>query len=94
MEQTLLLNATYEPLKVVNWQKAVTLWCQGKVEIIAHHDREVRAVSFSFKMPSVIRLLRYVRIKKRFDYVPFSRANIYARDEFKCQYCAEVFPTQ
>ena len=74
MEQTLLLNATYEPLKVVHWQKAVTLWCQGKVEIIAHHDREVRAVSFSFKLPSVIRLLRYVRIKKRFDYVPFSRS--------------------
>ena len=94
MEQTLLLNATYEPLKVVHWQKAVTLWCQGKVEIIAHHDREVRAVSFSFKLPSVIRLLRYVRIKKRFDYVPFSRANIYARDEFKCQSCADVFPTQ
>jgi 5-methylcytosine-specific restriction endonuclease McrA len=94
MEQTLLLNATYEPLKVVHWQKAVTLWCQGKVEIIAHHDREVRAVSFSFKLPSVIRLLRYVRIKKRFDYVPFSRANIYARDEFTCQYCAGVHPTQ
>jgi 5-methylcytosine-specific restriction endonuclease McrA len=94
MEQTLLLNATYEPLKVVHWQKAVTLWCQGKVEIISHHDREVRAPKFSFKLPSVIRLLRYVRIKKRFDYVPFSRANIYARDEFTCQYCATVFPTQ
>ncbi len=93
MEQTLLLNATFEPLKVVHWQKAVTLWCQGKVEIIAHHDREVRAVSFSFKMPSIIRLLRYVRIKQRFDYVPFSRANIYARDEYKCQYCARVHPT-
>ena len=83
MEQTLLLNATYEPLKVVHWQKAVTLWCQGKVEIVAVHDREIRAVSFSFKLPSVIRLLRYVRIKKRFDYVPFSRANIYARDGYK-----------
>jgi 5-methylcytosine-specific restriction endonuclease McrA len=34
-----------------------------------------------------------VRIKQRFDYVPFSRANIYARDEYKCQYCARVFPT-
>ena len=80
MEQTLLLNATYEPLKVVHWQKAVTLWCQGKVEIIAHHDREVRAVSFSFKLPSVIRLLRYVRIKKRFDYVPvLSRQHLRAR---------------
>jgi 5-methylcytosine-specific restriction endonuclease McrA len=94
MEQTLLLNATYEPLKVVHWQKAVTLWCQGKVEIVAVHDREIRAVSFSFKLPSVIRLLRYVRIKKRFDYVPFSRANIYARDAYSCQYCAHSYPTQ
>ena len=93
MEQTLLLNATYEPLKVVHWQKAVTLWCQGKVEIISHHDREVRAPKFSFKLPSVIRLLRFVRIKKRFDYVPFSRANIYARDGCTCQYCARAFPT-
>ena len=94
MEQTLLLNASYEPLKVVHWQKAITLWCQGKVEIIASHDREIRAVSFSVKLPSVIRLLRYVRIKKRFDYVPFSRANIYARDGYTCQYCAGKFPTQ
>ena len=29
MEQTLLLNASYEPLKIVHWQKAVTLWCQA-----------------------------------------------------------------
>ena len=42
MEQTLLLNASYEPLKVVHWQKAITLWCQGKVEIISVYDREVR----------------------------------------------------
>ena len=82
MEQTLLLNASYEPLKIVHWQKAVTLWCQGKVEIISVYDREVRAVTFSFKLPSVIRLLRYVRMRRRFDYVPFSRANIYARDEY------------
>ena len=73
MEQTLLLNATYEPLKVVHWRKAITLWCQGKVEIISVHDREVRSVSVSFKLPSVIRLLRYIRIKRRIDYVPFSR---------------------
>ena len=57
------------------------------------YDREVRAVSFSFKLPSVIRLLRYINIKKRFDYVPFSRANIYARDDHRCQYCGEPFAT-
>lgn len=93
MEQTLLLNATYEPLKVVHWQKAITLWCQGKVEVISVYDREVRSVSFSFKLPSVIRLLRYIKIKRNVDYVPFSRANIYARDDHSCQYCGHVFPT-
>jgi 5-methylcytosine-specific restriction endonuclease McrA len=89
MEQTLLLNASYEPLKIVHWQKAITLWCQGKVEVISVYDREIRAVSFTLKLPSVIRLLRYVRVKRRLDYVPFSRANIYARDEYTCQYCGE-----
>jgi 5-methylcytosine-specific restriction endonuclease McrA len=93
MEQTLLLNASYEPLKIVDWQKAVTLWCQRKVEVISVYDREIRGVSISFKLPSVIRLLRYIKVKRRFDYVPFSRANIYARDDHRCQYCGELFHT-
>ena len=93
MEQTLLLNATYEPLKVVHWQKAITLLCQGKVEVISVYDREIRGVTLTFRLPSVIRLLRYVRIRTRFDYVPFSRANIYARDDHTCQYCGERTPT-
>jgi 5-methylcytosine-specific restriction endonuclease McrA len=92
MEQTLLLNASYEPLKVVDWQKAITLWCQGKVEVISVYDREIRSVSLSFRLPSVIRLLRRIKIKRQFDYVPFSRANIYARDEYTCQYCGTVYP--
>ena len=92
MEQTLLLNASFEPLKVVHWQKAVTLLCQGKVEVISVYDRDVHSVSITFKLPSVIRLLRYVRIKHRFDYVPFSRANIYARDTHTCQYCGQTLP--
>ena len=91
MEQTLLLNATWEPLKVVHWQKALTLWCQGKVEVVASYDREVRSVSLSFRLPSVIRLLRRIRIRRAIDDVPFSRANIYARDACTCQYCGHRF---
>ena len=92
MEQTLLLNASYEPLKIVHWQKAVTLWCQGKVEVISVTTGRSGRFPFSFKLPSVIRLLRYIRIKRRFDYVPFSRANIYARDDHRCQYCGDGVP--
>jgi len=91
MEPTLLLNATYEPLKVVDWRKAVTLWCQGKVEVIDVYEREVCSVSLALKLPSVIRLLRYITIKRNFNLVPFSRVNIYARDDYTCQYCGSGF---
>lgn len=93
MEQTLVLNATYEPLKVVDWQRAVTLWVTGKVEIVETHDREVRSVSFSFKLPSVVRLLQFVRLKKR-PVVQFTRANIYQRDDYTCQYCGDSFASE
>jgi len=62
MEMTLLLNATYEPLRVVNWQKAISLLWQGKVEVLEVYDREVHAVSISIKLPSVMRLLKLVRL--------------------------------
>ena len=92
MEQTLLLNATYEPLKVVDWRKAITLWYQGKVEVVSVYDRKVSSVTLSLKLPSVIRLISYIKIQKRFDYVSFSRANLYARDDYACQYCRKRFP--
>lgn len=93
MEQTLVLNASYEPLKIVDWQRAITLWVQGKVEVVAEYDREVRSVTFSFKLPSVVRLLRMVRARHRTT-VPFTRANIYLRDEHTCQYCGHAFASE
>ena len=59
MERTLLLNATYEPLKVVDWRRAITLWCQDKVEVLSVYERDVRSVSLVVKLPSVIRCLLY-----------------------------------
>lgn len=91
MEQTLVLSASYEPLRVVPWQKAITLLFQGKVEVIAVHDREIRGVTVRVRLPSVLRLLRHVRMKRRFYEVPFSRSNVYARDQHRCQYCSGSF---
>jgi len=91
MDQTLVLNASFEPLRIVSWQKAITLLFQGKVEVLAVHDREIRGVTVRVQLPSVLRLLRHVRMKRAFADVPFSRANVYARDEHRCQYCGERF---
>ena len=80
MESTLLLNSSFEPLRVISWQRAITLLFAGKVEVIEEYSREIRSVTFSVKLPSVLRLLRYVKVKKS-RMIKFSRANIYARGQ-------------
>ena len=92
MEQVLLLNITYEPLRVINWKKAITLFVLGKVEVLEEYGREIRSVSFTIKLPAVVRLLRMV--KRPNAPVKFSRQNIYTRDKYTCQYCGERLPSE
>lgn len=84
MSATLLLNATFEPMKVISWQRAVTLVFLGKVDVVEAYDDAITSVSASLPMPSVVRLRRYARQERR---VKFSRTNVYRRDGFSCQYC-------
>ena len=92
MEQVLLLNITYEPLRIINWKKAITLLCLGKVEVIEEYGRDIHSVSFTIKLPSVVRLLKLV--KKPKSPIKFSRQNIYLRDKYRCQYCGLQHPTE
>jgi len=92
MEHVLLLNATFEPLKVIDWKRAVRLLTLGKVEVLEEYDREIRSITFAVRLPSVLRLLRFVRYRKK--EVKFSRLNIYARDGFRCQYCGKGFESK
>ena len=73
MNPTLLLNATYEPMKVISWQRALTLVVLGKVELVEAYDEEVQGVARSWLMPSVVRLRRFARQDRR---VKFSRTNV------------------
>ncbi len=91
MERTLLLNASYQPLKAISWRKAVTLYFLGKVEILEEYEREIRSVSISMKLPAVIRLLRNGRWYK--GRVKFSRETVFQRDSYTCQYCHKPFPS-
>ena len=93
MTRTLLLNASYEPLLIVGWQRAMTLLFQGKAEVIEEHDEEVHSVKVTFKIPSVLRMLSMVKIRRRAP-VKFTRLNIFTRDGFTCQYCVQKFETE
>jgi 5-methylcytosine-specific restriction endonuclease McrA len=92
MENTLLLNASFEPLKIIPWQRAITLLFSGKVEVIEEYSKEIHSVTFSIRLPSILRLLKYVKVRKT-RVVKFSRANIYARDRHTCQYCGRASST-
>jgi 5-methylcytosine-specific restriction endonuclease McrA len=85
MQTVLLLNASFEPLKVISWQKAITMFFLGKVEVIEEYDGHIRSVTFSIKAPAVVRLLQYAKIGRKKP--PLSKANVLARDNFHCQYC-------
>lgn len=85
--QTLVLSQGYEPLKVVSWQRAITLLSLGKVEVIEEYDDQIRSTYLVIKMPAVVRLVNAFRRRKK--PVKFSRINIYGRDKYRCQYCGD-----
>jgi 5-methylcytosine-specific restriction endonuclease McrA len=92
MEKVLLLDATYEPLRIIPWQKAITLWILGKVEVLEEYEREIRSVSLTLRLPSVVRLIRFFFYRP--PVVKFSRINVYIRDQFRCQYCGRSYPEE
>lgn len=95
MDHALVLNSSFEPVNIVHWQKAIQLLFQGKVEVIEESNREIRTVSRTFRMPSVLRLVKFVPLaNKKRTMVRFSRTNILLRDRFSCQYCGRKRSSQ
>lgn len=91
MHRTLLLNATYEPLMVIGWQRAVTLVFLGKSDVLEEYNRVIASANHAIKVPSVLRLRE--RVRRVEPVIRFSRQNIYARDRYTCQYCSKRFPS-
>ncbi len=85
VRDTLLLDLSYRPVKVIPWQRALCMHFVGKVEVLSAHEWHVHSVKLSYPAPAVVRLLR--RQVTRPLHVRFSRENVYLRDNHKCQYC-------
>jgi len=85
-DRTLLLNATYEPLQVIPWQRAVTMLFLEKVEVLRTYQAMVRSVTLAIELPAVVRLREFVRLRR--VRLGFSRRSVLVRDNYRCQYCA------
>ncbi len=82
MSKVLVLNASYEPLNITSWRRAVVLIIKDKAERVEHNGRFVYP---DFPLPTVIRLRHYVRIP--YKDIPLTRRNLLQRDNHTCQYC-------
>lgn len=88
MKKTLILNNTYQPLGVVDWQRAITLFYLDKVNILEYYeDFELRTINKNYKCPSIVITKEFAKFSVR--NVRFCRENVFIRDNFTCQYCGK-----
>lgn len=90
----LVLNASYEPLARVTWQRAIKLVVSEKAVI----DEEVEGKVVHHKdgampWPSVIRLVRYVKVPYIYGEEPWTKNGVMRRDKYICIFCGKKADT-
>lgn len=87
MRRALVLNASYEPLSIVSSRRAVCLVIDDKAELVEADDGEyLHSASLAVPVPAVVRLRYMVKTPRR-SVATVSRRAVFARDEYRCQYC-------
>ena len=100
---TLVLNRSWRPVHVTTVRRALCMVFRDAARIVApeslatftfeewleqpveHHHLAIRSPSLQMAAPEVIVLVQYDRIPCH--EAPFTRRNLFLRDEFTCQYC-------
>lgn len=84
-----MLNATHEPLCVVSSRRAAVLVLAAKAVSLQDGEVVLHAERVSIAVPSVVRLMRYVRVPYR-THVPLTRKGVLTRDRHRCVYCGAI----
>lgn len=91
MERVILLNSDFSFLNVINWKRAIRLMVKGKVEIVKASERTISNAerTIEITIPKVLRLVELVKSVYK-NRVPFSKKNVFVRDDFTCAYCGRT----
>lgn len=83
--RALLVNADCVPIRVISWERAISMILDKKAEVLEHYSGHfIRSVNQIFDFPAVVRLLKYRKPRVR---VRFNRFNLLVRDNYTCAYC-------
>lgn len=92
--QTLVLNLDYRPMGVIDWRRAMVCHfinlenSQKGLKVIEYYkDDVIRSQKQSYQIPAVVWSPIYIKPRKKT--VPFSRKNVFIRDQLTCQYCGK-----
>jgi 5-methylcytosine-specific restriction endonuclease McrA len=86
MSTCLALNASYEPLTLMSFKRAMRLVYQGKAEVVESDGRTAKSERTEYPWPLVIRLVAFVEVPRRFR-KRVTNTFLFARDRYTCQYC-------
>jgi 5-methylcytosine-specific restriction endonuclease McrA len=92
-KQCLVLNADYTPLSIIDYRKAISFLYKDDLsqtlEIVNYYkDDYLIGIDYKVYIPAVIRVKHYLNLHNCI--VKFSRANLFVRDNYKCQYCGQT----
>lgn len=83
----LALNASFEPLTILSMRRALRLVIDRKAEVLEIDGARVfRSEKRELPCPTVIRLVRYVHVPRKFRR-QVTNTFLFARDGYRCQYC-------
>jgi len=86
----LVLNATFEPINVIQLHRAVCLVVQEKADIVEHVDgRTFRSADTEIPCPSVVKLRYFVKVPWKRRRPAVTNRNVLGRDNGTCAYCGK-----
>lgn len=92
MVKVLLLNSQDEPLNICTWKRALVLIIKGKAQYaqLINDLDDIICIDNTI-IPKVIKLTYNLAVPNM--ELPFSRENIFVRDNYTCQYCGKKLPS-
>lgn len=89
-QKVLVLNSDYSPFSIISWRTAFVKLFSGNVYCVSYYeDFVVDSKMRKHAIPAVLVLKDYINISSKKS--PFTKKNIFLRDEYTCQYCSYKF---